>query len=169
VTEALPGSGHDYALALVQTLAFLSPVRTALPAAASGVGAVPQIKRRLTMIVRGYPSLSRLGGAAVVAMGLALLPWAPSFAQQSKEPPASPPQLRQQQIEALRQLLKTLERQEKAEAQQHVRSLEEAVLQGLEQQHKAGQQGRPPDQDFLRAAQERLLVEAQQQAQATRE
>src|SRR5262249_44206601 len=38
VTQALPDSGRDYARALVETLAFLSPARTLLPAAASGVG-----------------------------------------------------------------------------------------------------------------------------------
>jgi beta-lactamase regulating signal transducer with metallopeptidase domain len=117
VTRGLPDSGRDYALALVHTLAFLSPARAALPATASGVGAVPQIKRRLTMILRDRPSptLSRLGGAALLALALLWLPWAPTLAQQPKEPQASPGQIRQQQIETLRQLLKTLEEQQRAE------------------------------------------------------
>lgn len=117
VLRALPDSGRDYALALVQTLTFLSPARRPLPATASGVGPVSQIKRRLTMILCHTPShtLSRLGGAFVLALALLVLPCAPSLAQPQKEPPPSPREVRQRQIEVLRQLLKTLEEQQLAE------------------------------------------------------
>lgn len=116
VTRALPDSGRDYALALVATLAFLSPVRPGRVATASGVGPVPQIKRRLTMILRGRSNhaLSWLGGLVVLTLGVLLLPWAPSLAQEPKDKPISPAELRRQQIKVLRDLLKNLEEQQRA-------------------------------------------------------
>jgi beta-lactamase regulating signal transducer with metallopeptidase domain len=118
VTRALPDSGRDYSLALVETLAFLSRARTPLPAGASGVGPIPQLKRRLTMILRGpsRSALPRLGGGILLGVALLLLPWAPTLAQQPSERPPSPQELRQRQIDALRQLLKALEDQQQAEA-----------------------------------------------------
>ena len=58
---------------------------------------------------------SRLGGAVVLTLAVVLLPWAPSLAQQPKDQPAAARELRQRQIEVLRQLLKTLEQQQLAE------------------------------------------------------
>jgi beta-lactamase regulating signal transducer with metallopeptidase domain len=134
VTQTLPDSDRDYALALVQTLAFLSPVRRALPPAASGVGTISQIQRRLTMILRGqsYSPLARLGGVALLALALVGLPWTPTLAQPPKEQPPSPHQLRQQQIEVLRQLLKTLEVQQQAEE-----NLQADLLQRTRAAHQA--------------------------------
>ncbi len=138
VIDALPGSGRAYALALVQTLAFLSPSRRPpLPVAASGVGPVPQIQRRLMMILGNHPSpkLTRLGGMALLALAALGLPWAPGLAQQRPEPAPTAGQLRQQQIEALRQLLKALEEQQQAEQKAaRARQLDAAVkaLQGIE-------------------------------------
>lgn len=138
VIDALPDSGRAYALALVQTLAFLSPSRRPpLPVAASGVGPVPQIQRRLMMILDNHPSpaLTRLGGVALLALAVLVLPWAPGLARQRSEPAPTPGQVRQQQIEVLRQLLKTLEEQQQAEeraaqARRHERYLK--TLQAIE-------------------------------------
>ena len=95
VVWALPRSARDYALALMETVDFLSEVRFALPAAVSGIGHVHFLKRRLAMIMLGTTSrnLSRLGFLALVALGALLLPLAPSWAQPgaaAKAPPDDP-------------------------------------------------------------------------------
>jgi beta-lactamase regulating signal transducer with metallopeptidase domain len=76
VVWALAGSSRAYATALVQTVAFFSQARSALPAAASGIGQARQLRRRLTMIMQGKTprSLSWLGGLVVLSVGLFLLP-----------------------------------------------------------------------------------------------
>jgi beta-lactamase regulating signal transducer with metallopeptidase domain len=51
VVWALPHAVHAYAAALVETIAFLSRPSLALPQGASGMGHVPLLKRRLTMIL----------------------------------------------------------------------------------------------------------------------
>ncbi len=79
VVWALPGAAEAYAAALVETVAFLSRGRRALPAGASGIGHLPSLKRRLQMIVRESPprQLSRVGVLAVCALGAVLLPLLP--------------------------------------------------------------------------------------------
>jgi hypothetical protein len=81
VVATLPGAGRAYATALVDTLDFLSAARTAAPPLASGVGQVADLKRRLTMIMRGDTprSLTWPGCLAVLGLG-ALLPLFPSWA-----------------------------------------------------------------------------------------
>jgi beta-lactamase regulating signal transducer with metallopeptidase domain len=78
VVWLLPAAAKAYARALLQTVDFLD-ARPALPPLASGIGHVPFLKRRLTMIVR-QPFCPRLPwplylGALVV--GLLVLPLAP--------------------------------------------------------------------------------------------
>jgi beta-lactamase regulating signal transducer with metallopeptidase domain len=75
VVAVLPDSGPAYAAALVETVLFVSGGPLALPAAASGAGHVPLLKRRLTMILRPTPP-RRLSGAGLVALlaGALLLP-----------------------------------------------------------------------------------------------
>jgi beta-lactamase regulating signal transducer with metallopeptidase domain len=94
VVWALPSSAPAYADALVETVTFLSRSRPALPLGASGMGQAYVLKRRLTMIMRGTTprSLSRLGLLAMLALGAALLPLAPSWSQQppSNDAPAPP-------------------------------------------------------------------------------
>jgi hypothetical protein len=87
VVAVLPESAPAYASALLETVTFLSCAPLALPVTASGVGHVPLLKRRLTMILRETPSLrlSRLGALAVLAAAC-LLPLLPTWA----EPPAEP-------------------------------------------------------------------------------
>jgi beta-lactamase regulating signal transducer with metallopeptidase domain len=67
---------RTYALALLETVAFFSQVRLPLPIAASGIGQVSQLRRRLTMIMSGPKrrSLTWAGCAGLLAFGLLLLP-----------------------------------------------------------------------------------------------
>jgi beta-lactamase regulating signal transducer with metallopeptidase domain len=78
VVWALAGEGQPYARALLEAVAFVSRTRCPLPAAASGVGHVSHLRRRLTMIMQGNTprSLSALGWVMVLTVGLCLLPLA---------------------------------------------------------------------------------------------
>jgi beta-lactamase regulating signal transducer with metallopeptidase domain len=88
VVWALPRSARAYALALVETLDFLSEARPPLPAAASGVGHVHDLRRRLTMIMRGTTPrrLSWAGFLTVLGAGALLLPLLPTWAQDRPQP-----------------------------------------------------------------------------------
>jgi beta-lactamase regulating signal transducer with metallopeptidase domain len=81
VVSTLPGTGRTYASALLDTLDFLSTTQAALPPLASGLGQIADLKRRLTMIMRGNTprSLTWPGCLAVVALGLTCLPMLPSL------------------------------------------------------------------------------------------
>ena len=90
VVWALPAAAKSYAIALVETLNFLADAPTlALPPAASGVGQVPMLKRRLTMIMRGSMprTLSAAGLFGVLGLGALLLPFVPTLAQADPEAP----------------------------------------------------------------------------------
>jgi beta-lactamase regulating signal transducer with metallopeptidase domain len=91
VIAILPDAAREYALALVDTIDFLSGAAAPLPPVASGVGHVRHLKRRLTMILRGTTpqSLTRVGLLAVAGLGLFLLPFVPGRAQQPVEKPAA--------------------------------------------------------------------------------
>lgn len=91
VVTMLPGAARAYALALVETVDFLSGARAVLPPAASGLGHVHLLQRRLTMILRGRTprALTLTGSAAVLTLGLLLLPLVPTLAQDP--PPAAQP------------------------------------------------------------------------------
>jgi beta-lactamase regulating signal transducer with metallopeptidase domain len=106
VLWALPEAAPNYAVALVETLAFLCHSRPTLPLGASGIEPMRLLKRRLSMIVQGHTPrrMSRPAFWAVVGLGLLLLPLVPVPAQQTGnpegadeeqiqplEPPASPP------------------------------------------------------------------------------
>jgi len=99
VLRTLPGAAAVYAQALIQTVAFLSGPRLALPGAASGMGQVRPLKARVTMIMRGTNAdrLPRAGAWALLALGLAALvlrpAWAPSPARADEGPdqPAAAP------------------------------------------------------------------------------
>jgi beta-lactamase regulating signal transducer with metallopeptidase domain len=87
VVWALPGSSRTYAEALVQTVQFLSAGAGPLPVAATGMGPVQDLNRRLTMIMNPTTprSLSRLGRLLVLATAAAILPTLPAFAQVENE------------------------------------------------------------------------------------
>lgn len=91
VTTTLPEAQKSYAMALLATVDFLADVRRPLPLAASGVGHVRHLQRRVTMIMRGTTprSLSWYGCLGLISLGMALLPVMPTLAQQ---PPAAPRQ-----------------------------------------------------------------------------
>ncbi|HWE40177.1 MAG TPA: M56 family metallopeptidase [Isosphaeraceae bacterium] len=79
VVRALPGSAKAYAKALLKTVDFLAESRPAFPPAASGAGRIPNLKRRVTMILRETLE-HRLGAPArlaALAIGLLVLPLAP--------------------------------------------------------------------------------------------
>ncbi len=84
VLWALPRHAKTYALALVETVEFLSEARPALPPAASGVGHVHDLRRRVTMIMQGTTprTLSWGGLLALLGAGAFLLPVMPTWAQQ---------------------------------------------------------------------------------------
>jgi bla regulator protein blaR1 len=110
---ALEGDGRPYARALLQAAAFISHARWPLPVGASGIGHVRSLKRRLTMVMQARTprSLSWAGRVAVLALALLLLPL---FAARG-QPPAPAKDSRDQQIEILKQALKLLEDQKRAE------------------------------------------------------
>ncbi len=90
VVAVLPGAGRTYANALVDILDFLSADGPAVPVLASGIGQIADLKRRLSMIVRGTTprGLDRAGVLALLGLGL-LVPLWPHWAQ--ADPPEAPP------------------------------------------------------------------------------
>src|SRR5262249_55165372 len=101
VVGAVPGSGPAYAAALVETIAFLSQPRPPLPVGASAAGRVRLLKRRLTMIVRGNTprALTWAGSAAVLGLGLLLLPLVPIWAQPRPEEPKERQEPKERNVE----------------------------------------------------------------------
>jgi beta-lactamase regulating signal transducer with metallopeptidase domain len=83
VVWALPGAAGTYATALVEAVTYLSGARCALPLAASGIGPMRLLKRRLNMIMRGTTprSLSAAGSLAVLCLAAILLPLCPTLAR----------------------------------------------------------------------------------------
>jgi beta-lactamase regulating signal transducer with metallopeptidase domain len=83
VVWALPDAVKAYATALVETLDFLSGSRPVLPPAASGLGHLNLLRRRLTMIMRGTKPRMLTGAGFLAVLGLAalLLPLLPTLAQ----------------------------------------------------------------------------------------
>src|SRR5207249_11255605 len=84
VVAAFPELAVEYATTLVESAAFLSVARSAVPCGASGMGQVPLLQRRLTMILDGRipRNLSWAGGVAVLAVAAVLLPLWPTRAEQ---------------------------------------------------------------------------------------
>ncbi len=88
VVSTLAGAGRTYASALLDTLDFLSTAQAAVPPLASGLSHVADLKRRLTMIMRGTTprSLSWPGCLAVITAGLTFLPMLPALHGQQAYP-----------------------------------------------------------------------------------
>ena len=97
VVWALPGAAEVYAGALVEAVTYLSGARSVLPLAASGIGHMHILKRRLTMIVKEKTPrrLSAAGSLAMLGLAALLLPlhptWALTEAQQDQAPGRSTP------------------------------------------------------------------------------
>ncbi|HEV8062414.1 MAG TPA: M56 family metallopeptidase [Gemmataceae bacterium] len=85
---ALPHAAKAYARALVDTVDFLSQRSVPLPAGASGIGQVQDLRRRLIMIMRGTTprKLSATTLAGLVVLGGALLVMGLSFGQEQSSP-----------------------------------------------------------------------------------
>jgi beta-lactamase regulating signal transducer with metallopeptidase domain len=134
VVWALPGAGRTYALALVETLDFLSETRTSLPAAASGLGQVRNLRRRLSMIMRGTTPrrLSWAGLVTVLGAAALLLPLVPTLAQ-DRLPEEQEARARRAQAEA------ALQRAE-AELQKARADIEAARLRAQNAERNARQQ-----------------------------
>jgi beta-lactamase regulating signal transducer with metallopeptidase domain len=123
VVWASAGAGHDYALALLETVAFVSHARLPLPVGASGIGHVTNLRRRLIMIMQGNTprSLSVTGWASLLGLGLFLLPLMPARAQEPKPDPFKKAAAddkqdpRDQKIEQLKKAIQELEAQKAAE------------------------------------------------------
>jgi len=81
VVWAMPQAAHAYATALVETVAFLSLPRPALPLGASGIGHAHSLQRRLTMILKGTtpPALTWTALGALLTCGALLLPLRPTW------------------------------------------------------------------------------------------
>lgn len=92
VVSLLPNSAKAYALALVETLDFLSETPANLPLVASGLGRVRLLKRRVTMILQGRTprALTFTGLLSVSSIGLLMLPMVPTWAQESSDEPRRP-------------------------------------------------------------------------------
>jgi beta-lactamase regulating signal transducer with metallopeptidase domain len=91
VVWALPEAASAYATALVETIAFLSQTRRPVPVAASGIGHLQTLKRRLTMILRQPCPRALSSGSLLAILGLAilLLPLLPTWAQQPAADPSA--------------------------------------------------------------------------------
>jgi bla regulator protein blaR1 len=102
VVSLLPGEEKTYALALLETVDFLSGAPAGLPLVASGVGHVRFLKRRLTMILQGKTprALTSVGLLSVTGLGLLLLPMVPTWGQAPATKQEKPADLtRQEQLD----------------------------------------------------------------------
>jgi beta-lactamase regulating signal transducer with metallopeptidase domain len=136
VVSTLPEAGRAYAMALLQTVAFVSHAPAPLPVGASGIGQVPHLRRRLTMIMQGKtPHSLSWAGCLVVLGAFALLPLLPVQAQ-DKDPILNRVEIRRvvkggsidDEIARLKDQIKALEAKKRAEqdarAQIDVKKLE---------------------------------------------
>jgi beta-lactamase regulating signal transducer with metallopeptidase domain len=91
VVWAFPGASRTYAETLLETLDFLSGADAAAAVAASGLGPVHHLKRRMTMIMQGTTprGLTWSGLLAVLGLSAALLPLSPTWAQRPDAPAGS--------------------------------------------------------------------------------
>jgi beta-lactamase regulating signal transducer with metallopeptidase domain len=166
VVWALPRDARAYATALVETVDFLSGSGAVLPVAASGIGHVHDLRRRITMIMRGSTprSLSVAGFLAVLALGAFLLPMLPSWAQPPGEEQQPPPGRDEQRrrSEDVRREREDGDRDEGIEqARRQVRELQAQVERMQSQLER--------NMERLREAQRRMEREVQRREARNRE
>ena len=162
VVSILPDSAKAYALALVETVDFLSEAPAALPMVASGLGRVRLLKRRLTMILQGKTprALTLTGMLCVAGVALVLLPLVPGWAQPPGEQPGrekkfGPPKKgfpgdpkQAEQIERIRQEVQQLQQEvekRQNEIQQRAQELQK-LLRQIENAPVPGKKGAPGGQ-----------------------
>src|SRR5262249_27359051 len=132
VVWTLPRAARAYATALLQTIDFLSETQSALPAVASGIGHVHDLRRRLTMIMHGKTprGLSGPGLVLVLGLGALLLPLLPTWTPaQDPEPGEQRPAQQAEEQERIaeeraRQAEEAREQAEEAEQEARSRQLE---------------------------------------------
>ena len=114
VVWALPDASRSYADALLHTVEFLSDARTkhSLPATASGMGNVTNLKRRLIMIMKGNNrrTLGHLGRAAVLGLAAVTLPLVPAFGQERERKATHTVRALKENIAEVHQALQRLRR-----------------------------------------------------------
>jgi beta-lactamase regulating signal transducer with metallopeptidase domain len=144
VVWALPGMARSYATALVETIDFLADASPVLPPVASGIGYIHDLKRRLTMIMRGTPprALTWTGLAGLFGLGAILLPLVPTFAQDrgSGQPPAEErrrQQAREEERRARDARDTDVRQEEAAKLEAEIRKMREQVENMMQQLQKA--------------------------------
>lgn len=182
VVWALPRAARAYARALIETVDFLSETRAVLPAAASGIGHIQGLKRRVTMILKGNtPRALSLGGLiAVLGLGAVLLPLLPTWAQDKpREQPArdkpqrpeSTPQQREEADKLRAEIAKTHEhlqkmRQQMEETHGHLQRMVQRLAE-LEGRHEPRERG--PAHDRANELERRLDAMMRELEQMRRE
>jgi beta-lactamase regulating signal transducer with metallopeptidase domain len=91
VVQTMPGCGKTFATALLDAVDFLSTPNDPIPPLASGLGRTADLKRRLTMILRGSTShmLGRLSALVLLLVAVCVLPLMPGLS--NAQPPAEKP------------------------------------------------------------------------------
>jgi beta-lactamase regulating signal transducer with metallopeptidase domain len=161
VLWVLPGSARAYALTLVETVDYLSESRHVKPLLASGLGPGDDLKRRLTMIMRGTTprALTRASLLGLLAMGIFLLPLMPGLAQdrEKRTPDQDRPAQEQRAQKQIADLQRQLERHhaEIRQIEQRIRQIQGEIGRrgdpGLKRERKVeiqkveiqGEKGRP--------------------------
>jgi hypothetical protein len=145
VVWALAGASRTYALALLQAVALCANVRSPLPVAASGIGQVPHLRRRLTMIMQAKTprALSRAGVVVVLGLGLLLLPLLRVSGQVAPPPaePAADKDATERLVQELEKAVRALQEQQRAEQQRRAAQAE---------QKRVEQPGQPAAEHALR-------------------
>jgi beta-lactamase regulating signal transducer with metallopeptidase domain len=99
VVSTLPRAARAYAIALMETVDFLSETQNALPAVASGIGQIHDLRRRLTMIMHGKTPRALSGAGLWMVLGIGtLLPLMPTWAQEPEEQAVIPAAEEQQPV-----------------------------------------------------------------------
>jgi bla regulator protein blaR1 len=133
VVTLLPEAGKTYATALLETLDFLAGPRPSVPALASGMGQVSDLKKRLTMIMCATtpPALTWRGTLAVLALGLCVLPLLPTLAsaQTEDKQPLTEQQLGDGRMELAQSQEAVLLQDEIAKARTELAQLQVAFIQ----------------------------------------
>jgi beta-lactamase regulating signal transducer with metallopeptidase domain len=176
VVWMLPAAAKAYARALLQTVEFLD-ARPALPPAASGVGHLSLLKRRLTMIVhhRLSPHLPWPVHVGTVFLGMLILPVAPQrlAAQTATADPRSPvaaalddqedpPARPREQPQQLRDLERRMDRLEQR-LDRAIRALERRGAEGAETPRQRGRDMTPELAEKIQQAQKKA-AEAHERA-----
>ncbi|WP_165250957.1 M56 family metallopeptidase [Paludisphaera soli] len=91
VVWMFPDDARAYAETLLDTVDFLNPSAEPEPLLASGFGKVQNLRKRLTMVMKGTTprTLGWQGSLGALALAGVLLPLSPTWAQKSDEAPAA--------------------------------------------------------------------------------